>query len=155
MKKKKSQKLPWVKSYESFCDLWWRHFCTTYQNPLQFPILSIQISKYKIHNFCHSFAARNLKLCTWTNLWVENSFPGLVFRILKNLTTCCDVFSPKFKQKRAKHVFLHKMMLGNNRKAKTCTWSNFVVDNSFPVLVFIILENFTTCCDVIYPKFRQ
>ena len=47
------------------------------------------------------------------------------------------------------------MRLGNTRNAETCTWRNFGVENSFSVLVFRILENLTTCGDIIFHTFRQ
>ena len=130
------------------------HECN-FQHPRQFPILSTQISKHKINCKIHSFAARKLKLCTWTNFRVENSFPVLAFRILENLTTCCDVISHKFRQTREKHAFLHKMVLENPRNTKTCTWTNIGMKNSFSLLVFRILENLTTCGDIIFHTFRQ
>ena len=114
--------------------------------------------KWQKHVFLHKMLLgknRNTKTCTWTNLWVENSFLFLVFRILENLTTYCDVISPKFRQKGQKHVFLHKMLLGNNRNTKICTSTNLGVENSFPLLIFRILENLPTCCDDISPKFSQ
>ena len=108
------------------------------------------------HVFFHKMLlvnTRKTKICTSMNFEVENSFPVLVFRILENLTTCCDVVSTKFRQK---YVFLHiQMLLENTRNTKTCTWTNLGVENSFLFLIFIILENLTTCCDVISPTFRH
>ena len=93
----------------------------------------------------------NTKTCTWTNFWVWNSFPDLVFRILENLTISVTSY-PQIQAKRAKHVFLHKMLLENPRNTKTCIWTNFVVNNSYPVLVFRLFENLTIFCDVISPN---
>ena len=95
---------------------------------------------------------RKTKTYTWTNFRVENSFPVLVFRILENLTTCCDVISPKYKQKRAKHGFLHKMMLRNNKITTTCTWTNFGVENSFMISIWWNSQILVPYCDVTNPK---
>ena len=56
-KKKLSQKFLWIKSYES---LWFDDDVICVLSPkIHFNLLfSIQISKYKIHNFYRSFAAR-------------------------------------------------------------------------------------------------
>ena len=110
------------------------------------------------HVFLHNILqenTRNTKTCMWTNFGVENSSPIVVFRILENLTNCCDVISGKFRQKRQKHAFLHNMCWGTLETKKTCMWTNFGVENWFPVLVFRILKYLTTYCDIIAPKCSQ
>ena len=57
---------------------------------------------------------------------MENLFPVLVFRILKNLTTCCDVISHKFGKKGKNTCSFTKCCLRNLETRKLAPGLNLV-----------------------------